>query len=406
MTNRKDIYDTIRTKLEAVGFWFEKEQRPHMQYRKEPELVFIHPQLHKKCKEIGYKTSAQKYYLKPLTDDYDSEIGLVTGTTSALYTAGIFHRPNAIDSFHNSPAWCNRVDDNAIDILLEDIDTFIKSPGRVTRNKSSTYLLTWNPTKLKWTQIDEDINQIQRLGYYERRWSCGNTKTINYGDRIFLMRLGLEPKGIFGSGFAKSSFYEGPHWDQSPGKTANYIDIEFDFLINSDTDKIFDANYLKQVDTSNLQRWFPHQSGISIKPEIVDTLESSWFSFINNENNFSRNDFNHEEIINYHNDTFLEGKSKGVILNRIERNPHARKACLAYHGYSCHICDFNFEEVFGELGRGFIHVHHINPLSTIKREFNVNPKLDLIPLCPNCHAMIHLRTPAFTIEEVKQIRKI
>ncbi|MEG4409005.1 HNH endonuclease [Microcoleus sp. MON2_D5] len=67
------------------------------------------------------------------------------------------------------------------------------------------------------------------------------------------------------------------------------------------------------------------------------------------------------------------------------------------------MCHFNFEKLFGEIGKGFIHVHHIIPLSEINQEYEVNPIQDLRPLCPNCHAMIHRKYPPFTIEEIKDL---
>ena len=48
----------------------------------------------------------------------------------------------------------------------------------------------------------------------------------------------------------------------------------------------------------------------------------------------------------------------------------------------------------------YIHVHHLRPLSEIKASYVVDPKEDLRPVCPNCHAVIHLRKPSFTLEEV------
>ena len=60
-----------------------------------------------------------------------------------------------------------------------------------------------------------------------------------------------------------------------------------------------------------------------------------------------------------------EGKSKEVTQTRYERNPQARKTCLKHYGYSCQICNFNFEKTFGEIGKGFIHVHHVNAIAGI-----------------------------------------
>ena len=104
--------------------------------------------------------------------------------------------------------------------------------------------------------------------------------------------------------------------------------------------------------------------------------------------------------------SFFEGKATEVLQTRYERNPQARKTCLAIHGYSCKICDFNFEYFYGEIGKGFIHVHHINPISSMGGEYNIiNPKQDLIPVCPNCHSMIHSKKPPFSIEEIQNFRK-
>lgn len=99
---------------------------------------------------------------------------------------------------------------------------------------------------------------------------------------------------------------------------------------------------------------------------------------------------------------FLEGTKKDSLVTRYERNPGARHACLAYYGCTCVCCNFNFEDKYGELGRGFIHIHHEVEISTIGEEYEIDPINDLKPVCPNCHAMIHKRKPAYTINEIKQ----
>jgi len=52
------------------------------------------------------------------------------------------------------------------------------------------------------------------------------------------------------------------------------------------------------------------------------------------------------------------------------------------------VCKFNFEETYGEIGKGFIHVHHIKPLAS-SGETRVDPYNDLVVVCPNCHSIIH-----------------
>ena len=88
-------------------------------------------------------------------------------------------------------------------------------------------------------------------------------------------------------------------------------------------------------------------------------------------------------------ETLIEGEKFDVTLSRSERNPAARRRCLEIHGVACLACGLDFVSKYGSLGAGFIHVHHLNPLSTISGAYAVDPSRDLIPLCPNCHAMIH-----------------
>ncbi|MEZ4908741.1 MAG: HNH endonuclease [Saprospiraceae bacterium] len=101
----------------------------------------------------------------------------------------------------------------------------------------------------------------------------------------------------------------------------------------------------------------------------------------------------------------IEGKVSKVFVNRYERDSAARIKCINHFGTACQVCEFNFEDKFGEIGKDFIHVHHLKEISSIAEEYEVNPIEDLIPVCPNCHAMLHKRKPAFKIEELKRIMK-
>lgn len=101
-------------------------------------------------------------------------------------------------------------------------------------------------------------------------------------------------------------------------------------------------------------------------------------------------------------ETLTEGAKQTVIVNRYERNPLARKICLAYWGYTCFCCGLNFEQRYGSRGIGYIHVHHLTPLSEIGQAYELDPIRDLRPLCPNCHAMIHV-DPLMTVEELRDL---
>ena len=102
---------------------------------------------------------------------------------------------------------------------------------------------------------------------------------------------------------------------------------------------------------------------------------------------------------------FSEGKKSTTSSTNRERNGKARLTCIEKYGLDCQVCRFNFKEKFGSHGDGFIHVHHLTPVSDRHGEYNVDPEKDLIPVCPNCHAMLHrghLETPL----SVKQLKKI
>ena len=98
----------------------------------------------------------------------------------------------------------------------------------------------------------------------------------------------------------------------------------------------------------------------------------------------------------------MEGALVRVSSSRYERNSSARRACVAHHGSRCAVCSFSFETAFGKIGRGFIHVHHLIPLASRKRRYVVDPIRHMLPVCPNCHAMLHTQEPPLSIEDAKR----
>lgn len=105
------------------------------------------------------------------------------------------------------------------------------------------------------------------------------------------------------------------------------------------------------------------------------------------------------------NELFKEGKVIQVFTNRYERNQKARLECIKHYGNKCNVCGFDFGETYGDIAKGFIHVHHKVGLAEINEEYNVDPINDLIPVCANCHSAIHLTKPAMTIDELKKRMK-
>ena len=139
------------------------------------------------------------------------------------------------------------------------------------------YLFGWNPIKFKWEDIDDDIQKLASGEKFEENWSVASHKTIQPGDRAYVVRVGVEPKGIFASGIVSSepyvAFRKGRHYFR--------INITFDVLLNPNKEQILILDILK---TGNLaaQTWTPQASGISIRPELVDELEGVWQDFLEN----------------------------------------------------------------------------------------------------------------------------
>lgn len=98
---------------------------------------------------------------------------------------------------------------------------------------------------------------------------------------------------------------------------------------------------------------------------------------------------------------YAEGAKKQIRVNAYERNPKARETCLKHHGYTCVVCSFNFESRYGNLGKEFIHVHHLKPLALTDGEYKLDAVADLRPVCPNCHAMLHRGAEVLSIEELR-----
>jgi 5-methylcytosine-specific restriction protein A len=102
-----------------------------------------------------------------------------------------------------------------------------------------------------------------------------------------------------------------------------------------------------------------------------------------------------------------EGMPEGALIkvevNRYERSPVNRAACLAHFGTQCQCCGFDFATKYGDLGEGYIEVHHRVPVSQMGDGYVVDPIRDLVPLCGNCHSMVHRVNPPLAVEELKML---
>lgn len=131
-----------------------------------------------------------------------------------------------------------------------------------------------------------------------------------------------------------------------------------------------------------------------LREELVDAMiELEWIN----------GSAGYQNYVDEH-DTYFEGKKRVSQIVSYERNAEARQKCIDHYGCLCYVCKFDFQKEFGDLGKGYIHVHHRKRTAYSGKEHEVNPIEDLIPLCPNCHAMIHKRKPMLKVDELVKLR--
>jgi len=100
--------------------------------------------------------------------------------------------------------------------------------------------------------------------------------------------------------------------------------------------------------------------------------------------------------------TESEGKTLTVLSTRYERNRDLRDRCLAHFGYGCQGCGLVMSQRYGPIAENLIHVHHVERLADTG-ERTTDPKIDLVPLCPNCHSVVHLQNPPISIDKLRQM---
>ncbi len=128
---------------------------------------------------------------------------------------------------------------------------------------------------------------------------------------------------------------------------------------------------VRKIDKSTYDKIISNVTNIIVKTTNVDS-------------DLNDRDLDHESYV-------TEGSKTKVYVTKYERNPKLRDLAIALHGTKCCACGFDFGATYGEYAEGFIHIHHCVPLHEVEEEIVVNPQTDLVPLCANCHAVIHRR---------------
>ncbi len=135
-----------------------------------------------------------------------------------------------------------------------------------------------NPTRWYWDDLENTISEIVRNGCVTESWSAASHKKIKPGDRAFLMRLGVEPKGIIGAGYVSSLPFLAPPCS-GENKLSYRVNIDFEVLLNPDKEPLLTLDLLKMGGLEHVN-WTPRASGMEIHLKHAEELEALWMDFL------------------------------------------------------------------------------------------------------------------------------
>lgn len=256
----------------------------------------------------------------------------------------------------------------------------------------ATYLLTWNPKRWQWDDLQDDIDKINKKGSMLGTWSAAGSKSIRRGDRLFLLRQGTEPRGIVGSGWAASDVFEGPHWDEEKrkaGKSTRHVKVRFDHLLNPDSEAILSR---QELDGLGNMHWDSQSSGISIPDAVAERLENLWANFLKTDRFLP--DVTAEPAA-------IEGLKTEITVYVRGRSRELREIALEKANGVCCVCDMDFKKLLDGKGVRALHVHHRKQLAASDAPI-VTRLSDLAVVCANCHSLIHMNPrKAIEIERLR-----
>lgn len=140
-----------------------------------------------------------------------------------------------------------------------------------------THLFAWNPGLWNWPSLPADVRALARRGHLDTGWSAGRTRNIEPGSRAFLVRLGVPPKGLFGSGTVMTAPVERRHWRKdkaAAGAVTGYVMLRLDALYEL---PIVTFDELAEPPFAGF-RWGIRQSGVRVPGPLAEALEALWQS--------------------------------------------------------------------------------------------------------------------------------
>jgi 5-methylcytosine-specific restriction protein A len=254
-------------------------------------------------------------------------------------------------------------------------------------------ILAWDPDHSDGWNHAAAVERVRETGQVLTSWAVDGPVDVHAGDEAWLWLQGRR-RGLLGHGLVVSG--EAPGAAQPAAGERNMgsrrITVAFDALLRSG-DQILPgvlADAVPEVPWEDLA-----QPALALDPMLESRVRAVWREL---------GPAQAPDPVHLVPGSYPEQAVSRVQANRFESNVEARRICVAHHGTSCAACGFSFESAYGETGTGFIQVHHLVPAGQIGNDYELDPVTDLVPLCPNCHAMAHLdvSTPR-TVAELRQL---
>ncbi|MDQ0807914.1 HNH endonuclease [Priestia megaterium] len=271
---------------------------------------------------------------------------------------------------------------------------------KTKRKINKKYFFERGETKLRWMisangKMYDHASAFNKFGYIDWR----QNRSYEMGDIVYIYCTRPAQKVMFKTQVKQVNiaFHE-------------VIDDKEFWLDKKEYEKSQSGQYvrlqlLEQVDTDHLSLEKLTLNGLKRYPQGPIKVKEGLASYMDKyfDDYYSEGFFHDEENL-----SIYEGHKRTIRINKYERSSIARAKCIEEKGIHCVVCDIDFQEVYGEVGEGFIHVHHIVPLHSIGKEYKVDYKSDLVPVCPNCHAMLHRKVEGryLEINELKEIYRL
>lgn len=245
-------------------------------------------------------------------------------------------------------------------------------------------LLGWNPDPEDgWEPNYPSVRaELLRSGMCRQRRRADGLTRVAPGSDAWLVLQGIGAHGLLGHGFVVSGVFE-----DADGNSC--IDVEFDALLEP-------GDHLQAGVLATLVQGIPWGEEFRFARPVPVAAEAA----------IRRVWTEHRPLDDI--DPILpvpgaypQSALTRVTMNRYERDTAARRICLAHHGFSCAVCHFDFEAVYGSVGQDFIHIHHLVPSAQLEPGYELDPIEDLLPLCPNCHSIAHRRSVPFSPAELR-----